>query len=62
MRITRFLHGISHVVGKLVVLSIAVACAGGGSDSPGSQDYGIESDRQSSGDSSEGHDRRFRKS
>src|ERR1700688_1223888 len=28
MRIARFLHGISQVVGKLVLLSIAVACAG----------------------------------
>jgi len=28
MRITRFLHGISHVVGRVVLLSIAVACAG----------------------------------
>ena len=28
MRITRFLHSISHLVGKLVLLSIAVACAG----------------------------------
>src|ERR1700730_4949977 len=28
MRMTRFLHGISHIVGKLALLSIAVACAG----------------------------------
>ena len=28
MRMTRFLHGISQVVGKLVLFSIAVACAG----------------------------------
>src|ERR1700720_1813923 len=28
MRITRFLHGISQVVGKLALFSIAVACAG----------------------------------
>ena len=28
MRITRFLHSISQVVGRVVLLSIAVACAG----------------------------------
>ena len=55
MRITRFLHSISQVVGKLVLFSIAVACAGAAVTAQEAEDYGIESDGRSPGDSAPVH-------
>ena len=47
MRVTRFLHSISRVMGRVVLFSIAIGLCRGGRDSPGSQDYGTESDGRS---------------